>query len=56
MNLVAERFDFDDHSHMAMVERIKDALDPSGILSPGKQRIWPLSCVRGGEATLRVST
>lgn len=24
-----------------MNERVKDALDPRGILSPGKQGIWP---------------
>ncbi|WP_330350355.1 FAD-binding oxidoreductase [Streptomyces sp. NBC_00582] len=41
MDLVAEQFDFNDHAHLAMVERIKDALDPAGILAPGKQGIWP---------------
>ncbi|MFE7277346.1 FAD-binding oxidoreductase [Streptomyces sp. NPDC057623] len=41
MDLVAEQFDHNDHSHMAMVEKIKDALDPAGILAPGKQGIWP---------------
>jgi hypothetical protein len=26
---------------MALNQRIKDAVDPKGILSPGKQGIWP---------------
>jgi 4-cresol dehydrogenase (hydroxylating) len=26
---------------MRMSETIKEALDPNGILSPGKQGIWP---------------
>jgi 4-cresol dehydrogenase (hydroxylating) len=26
---------------MRMSESIKEALDPNGILSPGKQGIWP---------------
>jgi 4-cresol dehydrogenase (hydroxylating) len=28
---------------MRFCETIKDALDPHGILSPGKQGIWPRS-------------
>ncbi|KAB5546802.1 FAD binding domain-containing protein [Coniochaeta sp. 2T2.1] len=41
MDLVAEQYDFNGHSLMKMNEKIKDALDPNGILSPGKQGIWP---------------
>ena len=41
MDLVAEQYDFNGGSLMKLNERIKDALDPNGILSPGKQGIWP---------------
>jgi 4-cresol dehydrogenase (hydroxylating) len=41
MDHIAEQFDFNDHAHMAMVQKIKDALDPEGILAPGKSGIWP---------------
>ena len=41
MDLVAAQFDFNAHSAMRTYERLKDALDPKGILSPGKQGIWP---------------
>ena len=41
MDLVAKQFDFNDHVAMRINERIKDCLDPDGILSPGKQGIWP---------------
>ena len=41
MDLVASQFAFNDHAAMRVNERLKDALDPHGILSPGKQGIWP---------------
>jgi 4-cresol dehydrogenase (hydroxylating) len=48
MDLVAAQFDFDNHSALRTYERIKDALDPDGILSPGKQGIWPKSLRKDG--------
>lgn len=41
MDAVARTFDFNDHALLKLNERIKDALDPNGILAPGKQGVWP---------------
>lgn len=41
MDLVASLFDYNDHALLHFLESVKDALDPQGILSPGKQGIWP---------------
>jgi 4-cresol dehydrogenase (hydroxylating) len=36
-------YNFNNHALLRMNERVKDALDPNGILAPGKQGIWPKS-------------
>lgn len=34
-------YDFNDNALLRFSEQIKDAIDPNGILSPGKYGIWP---------------
>lgn len=41
MDLVAETYDWGGGAMRKLNERVKDALDPKGILAPGKSGIWP---------------
>ena len=41
MDQVAQTYDWNDHALLNLQQRLKDGLDPNGILSPGKQGIWP---------------
>ena len=38
---VAEHYNFNDHALRRFNEALKDAVDPNGILSPGRGGIWP---------------
>jgi 4-cresol dehydrogenase (hydroxylating) len=41
MDEIQRHFDFNNNAYRRYMEKIKDAVDPNGILSPGKQGIWP---------------
>jgi 4-cresol dehydrogenase (hydroxylating) len=43
MQRVADTYDFDGHALSRLNEKVKDALDPNGVLAPGKNGIWPSS-------------
>jgi 4-cresol dehydrogenase (hydroxylating) len=51
MDLGAETYSFGDHAYRRFLEKIKDAADPSGILAPGKQSIWPAAYRDGNPTT-----
>lgn len=41
MDQIAETYNFNNNIQMRLNEKIKNALDPRGILAPGKNGIWP---------------
>lgn len=47
MDLIQDTFDFNDHALRRLNETVKNAMDPNGILSPGKNGIWPSTFPRG---------
>jgi 4-cresol dehydrogenase (hydroxylating) len=47
MDQIAATYNWNDNALMKLNERLKDALDPNGVIAPGKQGIWPAR-YRGG--------
>jgi 4-cresol dehydrogenase (hydroxylating) len=41
MDLASDQYSFNDHAYRRFVTKIKDAVDPNGVLSPGRHGIWP---------------
>ncbi|MDE3109051.1 MAG: FAD-binding oxidoreductase [Acidobacteriota bacterium] len=51
MDLVGDPYDFNGHALRRFTETLKDAVDPGGILAPGKQGIWPKRMRENGGQT-----
>ncbi len=49
MDTVADSYDFNNHALLRLNERVKDALDPHGIIAPGKSGVWPQAYRKGAQ-------
>jgi len=43
MDLASDQYSFNDNVYRRFCETIKDAVDPNGILAPGRHGVWPAS-------------
>jgi 4-cresol dehydrogenase (hydroxylating) len=41
MDRAANQYSFNNHAYHRFVQRLKDAVDPAGVLAPGRHGIWP---------------
>ena len=46
MDTVADTYDFNNHALRRLNQKVKDALDPAGIIAPGKSGVWASSQIK----------
>jgi len=46
-DLVSDTYSYNNHALRRLRETIKDAVDPNGILSPGRYGVWPKHLRKG---------
>jgi 4-cresol dehydrogenase (hydroxylating) len=49
-DLIMSTYSFNNHALLRFHETLKDAVDPNGIISPGRYGIWPKSLRKGKPA------
>lgn len=47
MDTISDGYSFNNHALRRLAEKVKDALDPAGIIAPGKSGIWPAAYRKG---------
>ena len=50
MDTVADTYDFNNHALRRLNQKVKDALDPAGIIAPGKSGVWASGQSKGRHA------
>ena len=51
MDVASEQYSFNNHAYKRFCETIKDAVDPNGIIAPGRHGIWPRALREGRDGT-----
>jgi 4-cresol dehydrogenase (hydroxylating) len=50
MDTVAATYDYNNHALLRLNETVKNAIDPHGIIAPGKSGIWPTAYAKERQA------
>ena len=46
-DLLISKYSFNNHALLRFQEKLKDAVDPNGIMAPGRYGLWPPAMRKG---------